>query len=103
MSIHSAIRSGAVWLGSLYVLALVAATPFAYAGSLWLGSSRGWQTQVAAGALVIGWLALAFGAALVWTFVRRRERYMLRMGVASGLVAIVAYAVVYEWGGQMLI
>jgi hypothetical protein len=46
-------------LGWFYRVALIAATPFAYAGTLWLRASEpGWQTQVAAGALVVGWLAV---------------------------------------------
>lgn len=97
-------RSGAILLGSFYVIALIAATPFAYAGTLWLGASeRGWRTQVAAGALVVGWLALAVGAVFVWKAVKMRQRSKLLLGVASGLVAIAAYAVAYVWGGRMLI
>jgi hypothetical protein len=104
MRTKSAIRLSAVFLGSFYALALVAATPLAYAGTLWLGASeRGWRTQVAAGALLAGWVALTLGAAFVWKFVRTQQRSTMMLGVASGLVAIAAYAVVYEWGGRMLI
>jgi hypothetical protein len=104
MSINPATRSSAVLLGSLYVLAALAATPFAYAATLWLGASeRGWRTQVAAGALLAGWLALASGAASMWRFVRTSQRSAILLGVASGVVAVAAYAVVYEWGGGMLI
>ena len=98
------LRSSAKLLGSIYVIALVAATPLAYAGTLWVGASeRGWQTQIAAGALLAGWLALALGAFLAWKSVRTQQRSTLLLGVASGLVAVAAYAVVYEWGGRMLI
>jgi hypothetical protein len=104
MSINSAIPSSAVVLSSFYLLGLLAATPFAYMGIGWLGASeRGWRTQVAAGALIAGWLALAFGAAFVWRFVRTRQRSYLLLGLASGVVAVAAYAVTYEWGGRMLI
>jgi len=106
MRTHSerTLRSPAVLLGSVYVIALVAATPLAYAGAGWLSASeRGWQTQVAAGAFLAGWLALALGAFLLWKSVRTKRRSTLLLGVASGLVAVAAYAVVYEWGGRMLI
>lgn len=104
MSIPSTMRSSAILLDSLYVLAFLATTPLAYAGTLWLGASeRGWRTQVAAGALLAGWLALALGTAFMWRFVKTSQRFNIVLGLASGLVAIVAYAVVYEWGGRMLI
>lgn len=97
-------HSGAVLLGSLYLIALLAGTPLAYAGTLWLGASeRGWRTQVAAGALLVGWLTLALGAVLVWKFLRTKRRPILMLAAASGFVAIAAYAVAYEWGGRMLI
>ena len=106
MRTHSerTLRSPAVLLGSVYVIALAAATPLAYAGTLWVGASeRGWQTQVAAGALLAGWLALALGVFLLWKSVKTKRRSTLLWGVASGLVAVAAYAVVYEWGGGMLV
>jgi hypothetical protein len=76
----------------------------AYVGTIWLGDSgRGWQTQVAAGALVAGWLALVVGAVILWKAVRMRQPSKLSLGIASGLVAIAAYAVTFWWGGRMLI
>jgi hypothetical protein len=97
-------RVGPVLLGALYIAALIPATPLAYAGTQWLkASERGWRTQVAAGALVAAWLALATGAFFLWRSVRKRERSSLLAGVAFGLAAILAYAVVYQWGGRMLI
>ena len=104
MAIKSAKRSSGLLLGSLYVLACVAAAPLAYAGALWIGvSDRGWETQVAAGALLVGWLALAVGALAIWTFVRAGERSMRHLGVAAGVVAVAAYAIAFSWGGRMLI
>jgi hypothetical protein len=97
-------RLGAILLGSLYVLALLAATPLAYIGIDWLGvSSRGWRTQVAAGALLVGWLALALGAVFVWKFLEARRWRNLLLGTVSGLVAVAAYAVPFEWGGSMML
>jgi hypothetical protein len=97
-------RSSATLLGWFYAIALVAATPLAYAGTLWLGASeRGWRTQVAAVALIAGWLALAVGAVFVWKAVKTSKRSNLFLGVVSGLFAVAAYAVAYEWGGRMLI
>ena len=97
-------RSSAILLGSLYAVALIVGTPLAYAGTLWLDASeRGWQTQVAAGALVAGWLALALGTVFAWKAVKMRQRSKLWLGVASGLVAIASYAVASLWGGRMLI
>lgn len=98
------IRSSAIWLGSFYLVALIAATPLAYAGTLWLDASdRGWRTQVAAGALIAGWLALFVGAVSVWRAVKVRQRSKLLLGVACGLVAIATYSVALMWGGRMLI
>jgi hypothetical protein len=96
-------RPTAILLGSLYLVALIAVTPLAYAGTLWLGASeRGMRTQVAGGSLVVGWFALAAGAVFVWKAVKvRRPNLMLALG--SGLVALVAYAVAFAWGGHMLI
>ena len=97
-------RPSAILLGSLYVIAVIAATPLAYVGTLWLDASeRGWRTQVAAGALVAGWLALAVGTVFAWKAVKMRQRSKLLLAIASGLVAIAAYAVAHMWGGRMLI
>lgn len=97
-------HSGAVLLGSLYLIALLAGTPLAYVGTLWLGASeRGWRTQVAAGALLVGWLTVALGVVFVWKFLTTKRRSILLLAGASGLVAVAAYVVAYEWGGRMLI
>lgn len=97
-------RSGAVLLGAFYLIAFIAAAPLSYAGTLWLGAAElGWRTQVAAGALLVGWLALALGAALAWKFFRTMQRPTLLLAGASSLVAGAAYAVAYVWGGRMLI
>jgi len=98
-----AMKSAAL-LGVIYVIAVIAATPFAYAGALWVGASeRGWETQVAAGALLVGWAAMALGAFLFWKSVRTKQRSTWLLGVVSGLVALASYALAYEWGGRMLI
>jgi hypothetical protein len=56
-------RLGAILVGSFIVIALLPATALAYVGILWLrASERGWQTQVAAAALVVGWVALVVGS-----------------------------------------
>jgi uncharacterized membrane protein HdeD (DUF308 family) len=99
-----AVRLSAILLGSIYAVAFIEATPLAYAGMLWLGASeRGWLTQVAAAALMAGWLALAGGAVFVWKAVKTRQRSSMLLGVASGLFAVAAYAFAYGWGGRMLI
>jgi hypothetical protein len=91
-------------VGSLYVIALIAATPFAYAGTMWLNASeRGWQTQVAAAGLIVGWLALAVGAVFVWQSVKAKRRPSAKVIVASCVAAGAAYAIVFAWGGGMLI
>ena len=97
-------RFESIFLGSFYLIALIPATPLAYAGALWLDASqRGWRTQVAAGALVVGWLALAAGVFFLWRAAKLKQRSNLFLGAALGLAAIAAYTVVYEWGGRMLI
>jgi hypothetical protein len=104
MSVKSAKRACVILLGWLYALAFVAAAPFAYAGALWIGvSERGWQTQIAAASLVVGWLALAVGAVSVWRVARRGERTLWRSVVPAGGVAVGAYAIAFSWGGRMLI
>lgn len=98
------VRLGALFLGALYVAALIPATPLAYAGTLWLDASeRGWRTQIAAGALIAGWLALAAGVFFLLRAAKLKERTSLILGVGCGLAAIAAYALVSEWGGRMLI
>jgi hypothetical protein len=104
MSINSARRASAVLLGFFYLLALIAAAPLAYAGALLLSvANRGWRTQVAAGALLVGWLALGTGAAFVWEFVRGSQRKSILLGVAAGVIAAAGYGVAYWFGGRMLI
>lgn len=93
-----------VLLGLFYVIAFLVATPLAYFGGLWLSVSEGgWRTQVAAYALLVGWMALAVSGTFTWRFAKARQRSNLLMGIASCLVAAAAYAVVYAWGGRMLI
>ena len=104
MGSRSERRLGATVLGSLYAIALLAATPFAYAGTLWLNASeRGWRTQAAAGGLVIGWLALAVGTVIVWQAVTAKRRPNLTLVVSSCVAAAAAYAMVFMWGARMLI
>jgi hypothetical protein len=94
----------AIVVGSLYAITLIAAAPFAYAGTLWLNASeRGWRTQVAAAGLIVGWLALALGAVSVWRSMKAKRRPSLKVIVASCVAAGVAYAIVFAWGGGMLI
>ena len=98
------VMKSAVLLGSIYAIAVIAGTPLAYAGALWVGASeRGWQTQAAAGALLVGWAAIALGAFLFWKSVRTKRRSTRVLGIASGVVALASYALAYEWGGRMLI
>lgn len=74
----------AIVLGPLYAIALIAATPFAYARTLWLNASdRGWRTQAAVGGLIIEWLALAVGAVIVWQAVNAKRRPNLKAVVPS--------------------
>jgi hypothetical protein len=92
-----------MWLAVGFTVSLVAATPLAYFGTLWLDAwQRGWRTQVAAGALIAGWMAVALGAASVWNAVRKAERPNLFVPAVSFIVAFAAYAVAYNWGGRML-
>ena len=97
-------RAGAVLMGSFYVAALLAATPLAYAGTLWLSpSEHGRRTQMAAFALLAGWVAVTLSAVFAWQFGGTKKRSDLKMAVASGVSAIAAYAVAIAWGGRMLI
>jgi len=94
----------AVAIGAMYAFAFMPATALAYLGLIWVGASeRGWLTQAAAGALVIGWLALAIGAALAWHVVKTGERRRFSLLIPPGVLASAAYAIAYGWGGRMLI
>ena len=82
----------------------IAATPFTYAGILWLSASEGgWHTQAAAAGLIIGWLALAVGAISVCQAVKAKQRPNLKVVVSSCVAATAAHTIVIEWGGGMLI
>lgn len=90
-------------LAALYTLLLVPATLGAYAGVLWVGSDRGWQTQCAAGALLLGWLSLIVAGIVGWRALLARSRINQVFAGALILLAFAFYAVVFAWGGRMLI
>lgn len=91
-------------LGSMYVIAVIATTPFAYAGTLWpTASERGWQAQAPAVALVVGWLALVVAALLVWQDVKARRRQRMIGVVSCSFATAAAYSLALTWGGRLLI
>lgn len=103
MSDQSDPRRTDIVLASVYLAATIAASPFAYAGTLWLTDlKRGWQTQAAAGGLVVGWVALAIAALLAWQAVHAKRRPRLIALAAFSLVAAAAYFLAAVWGGRML-
>lgn len=104
MSDQSDPRRTDIVLASVYLLATIAASPSAYASTLWLTpSERGWQTQAAAGGLVVGWGALAIAALLAWQAINAKRRPRLIALAALSLIAATAYFLAAEWGGRMLI
>jgi MFS-type transporter involved in bile tolerance (Atg22 family) len=103
MEAHSERHLSAIVLGALFIVSLIAATPFTYAGILWLSASGGWHTQAAAAGLIIGWLALAVGAISVCQAVEAKQRPNRKVVISSCVAAAAAYAIVLEWGGSMLI
>ena len=93
-----------ILLGSFYLVALIPGTLLAWVGTVWVGESgRGWQTQVAAGALMVGWVALAAGSLFVWKAAKAKEGPYFSLGAISGLIAMACYVVFFMWGGRMLI
>ena len=89
---------------AIYVALLFPASLLAYIGILWVtDSERGWQTQIAAAALVAAWFPLAFGAFYTWTAAKAGTRMSHLSKAAFFLVALFFYAITFAWGGRMLI
>ena len=89
---------------SVYVALLFPASFLAYIGILWItASERGWQTQIAAAALVAAWFSLASGAFYTWTTSKAETRPSRLSKTAFFLVALFFYAVAFAWGGRMMI
>ena len=91
-------------LVAVYFVVLIMATFLAYAGHGWIGASqRGWQTHAAAGALVVGWVALVGGGMFAQKFLKHRRRSNLVLATSCSLIVVGAYAIFLAWGGRMLI
>ena len=91
-------------LAALYAVLLIPATLGAYAGALWVGvSDRGWQTQSAAAALMVGWLLLIVAGVTGWKALSVKSRAATTLTLVLILLAVASYAVVSAWGGRMLI
>lgn len=89
---------------AIYVALLFPASFLAYIGILWVtDSGRGWQTQIAAAALVAAWFPLAFGAFYTWTAAKTGARISHLSKAAFLLVALLFYTITFAWGGKMLI
>jgi hypothetical protein len=96
-------RGSAIALTVLYAVVFLPATLGAFAGFMWIGvSDRGWQTQYAAGAFIVGWLAVLAGALSAWQAIRVRSEVGMFFGVICIPITIVCYVIVYAWGGRML-
>ncbi len=89
------------WL--IYLALLIPASLLAYIGFLWVdASARGWQTQIAAAALIAAWFPVALGA--FRTRPSSVEVGPSRLSTAGYFfAALFFYAVAFSWGGRMLI
>jgi hypothetical protein len=90
------------WLTcGLCAIALLPAGLGAYMGLGWLDLPM--PSKLSAAALVAAPVPLALGAFLAWRSAATNRRWPLLGSGACVLVAIALYAVVWAWGGRMLI
>ena len=93
------------WSGIALCLAcfllLVPASVLAHAGMHWLDLP--WPSGLSAAAMTITPLPLLLGAFYARKAARRPDRASLLKGIASVVIALLLYVVVWAWGGRMLL
>jgi hypothetical protein len=96
-----ALRVSAALMCGLCATALIPALLGAYVGLGWLDLET--PAKLSAVALVAAPLPLALGAFFAWKAAAANRRWPLLTSGVCMLIVIALYAVVWTWGGRMLI